>query len=333
MMNRIVLLALMCLLGPVAIAHSVVLEDGTYKIRHTWTHDRQQWSCSLNVPASLYDYYGERTHYGDDYVHYVLSEYDRDCIRSLMQIFRSEDGEQDHSNVETVYNVVSFVQSLDYVQDKDSKGQNDYVRFPVETLVDGVGDCEDMSILAASILYEMGYGVLLISLPDHLAIGVNCTGVSEGSFYEYGGSKYYYLEMTSAGWEIGQMPKEYQTATAKLIPLINKPLLHLARSKYSHDAYMLNDDHVNFDLECELSNLGPGRTEGLLLRVEFKQDDSYGAVFAKRTFYLDELDEGRYDIIKESMSIPRPFHGVIVFRVEGDNFDTELMVLEGVDLP
>lgn len=333
MMKRIVLAILLGLLAPVALAHSVVYEDGAYKINHTWTHKGVRWTCSLSIDASLYNYYGSRTHYGDDYVHYVLSEYDRDYIRSLVKSFRSGGEKYGYSEVENVMNVISFVQSLKYVYDSESTGQSDYVRFPVETLVDGVGDCEDMAILVSAILYEMGYGVLLVAFPDHLAVAVKCGEGFHGTYYEYAGAKYYYLEMTATGWDIGQIPERYRSATAKLIPLINKPKVRFESSSYSHDSYYTNAEYVDFDLECILRNIGPGSTDGLQLHVEFKLEVYLDYVFARGVYDLSELLEGEMELYRVSIPVPRPFSGVIVFHVEGKNFDTESMFLEGIVLP
>ena len=77
-----------------------------------------------------------------------------------------------YSRTEIPYIAMAFVQSLPYVSDSVSSGYDEYPRFPFETLYHGGGDCEDSSILLASILYDMGYGVALIELPGH--IGGRC---------------------------------------------------------------------------------------------------------------------------------------------------------------
>lgn len=71
----------------------------------------------------------------------------------------------------------------------------------------------------------MGYGVVLIMLPNHCAVGVNGGENIYGVYYEYEGSKYYYIETTGEGWEIGQLPDEYRNTTASIHPMIPTPIL------------------------------------------------------------------------------------------------------------
>ncbi|RJX16706.1 MAG: hypothetical protein C4575_14835 [Desulforudis sp.] len=114
-----------------------------------------------------------------------------------------------------------------YVTDDLSKGFDQYARYPLETLVDQKGDCEDTSILLASILKEMNYGVVLILLPGdpgHMAVGVKGENLP-GVYYEYQGTRYYYVETTGTGWSIGQIPKEYRNRKAQILPLVPQPVI------------------------------------------------------------------------------------------------------------
>ena len=269
-----------------ACAHSVTLIGDSYEIHHTWTYGERQWSCTLHIAADLYHFDQGLSHIGDDFVHYVLSDHDRGIVQELVRSFREGGAQCDYSDTDNVLNVIHFVQSLRYVADAESKGETDYVRFPVETLVDGIGDCEDMAILAASILYEMGYGVLLVCLPDHLAIAVRCEDGHEGSYYLYRGLPYYYLEVTNTGWKIGQIPDEFKNAQATLIPLVYQPKVRLERCGYHYDAYSSLVKSVDFKVQCSVENLGPGTTDRLRLHVLFVSGEW---IVAQRVFDLDDL--------------------------------------------
>lgn len=329
--NRLTLAFLLLWIMP-CFAHSVVEEGGNYRITHEWKYGGRQWSSIWYVPVSLYEYYQGRAHVSDDMVHFVLSDYDRSCVQSLVESFRKGGEEVGYSDRDNLNNVITFVQSLQYVFDEDSKGEEDYVRFPLETLVDGVGDCEDMAILAAAILYEMGYDVLLVSLPDHLALAVNCQWECNGTYYLYEGVNYYYLEVTNTGWDIGEIPNEYRSCQAKLMPLINKPKVRVKRCSYQYDAYYSTAESVPFVVYCELENVGPGMTEQLSLRVLFKWSEMDDAAFVDRTFALEDLEEGNSLEYEARILVPRPFRGVIEIRAEGLNFGTDAMQLKGVDL-
>ena len=105
----------------------------------------------------------------------------------------------------------SFVQNFKYEEDTDGE----YPNYPVETLFDKKGDCEDTAILTAALLQSMGYDTVLIRFlsategeAGHMAVGVAVAGVSGGYSYPYDGKNYYYLETTATSWELGDMPPD-----------------------------------------------------------------------------------------------------------------------------
>lgn len=110
---------------------------------------------------------------------------------------------------------IKFIQELSYVSDLNT-GFDEYPKFPVETLVEENGDCEDMSYVAASIFKAMGIDVVVLKLPGHIAIGAACSDCS-GSYYDHNGRRYYYLETTGEGWAIGQIPDKYKGLDAEII--------------------------------------------------------------------------------------------------------------------
>lgn len=329
MKMRVVLALLLMIVLPCA-AHSVVEADGHYAISHEWEHQGRRWNCMLNIPVELYRYYQGRAHQSDDMVQFVLSDYDRQCVRSLVGSFREGGVKANYTDADNMGNVISFVQSLQYVSDRESKREKEYARFPVETLVDGEGDCEDMAILAAAILHEMGYGVLLVILPDHMALAVDCDESCEGIYYEYGGRRYFYLEVTSAGWSVGQIPQEFRNSQAQLVPLLYRPRLRLRQCSYRHDSYYSTDSKVPYVLQCNLENAGPGTTEDLSIQVLFTTHR--GVVVIDHRFSLEALYEGESADYELTVDVPRPFRGTLEVRAEGTNFGTESLSFEDVEL-
>ena len=274
--------------------------------------------CAAQIDMELYRYYQGRQHQSDDMVQFVLSDYDRATIRNLAESFDSLDS------------VISFVQSLRYVSDLDSKGEEEYVRFPIETLVDGEGDCEDLAILAAAILHEMGYKVLLVLLPDHLALAVDCNDTIDGTYYNYQGTNYYFLEVTHPGWKIGQIPNEFSNSQAKLVPLAYRPRIRLRKGSYLHESYHSSDNEVPFVVSCELENSGPGTTTGLSVHVTFKTHGGFPMV--DRVFRLPELSEGESATYDLNVSLPRPFKGELEIKTEGSNFNEESVTFDNIHL-
>ncbi|HUS79527.1 MAG TPA: hypothetical protein VM050_12805 [Patescibacteria group bacterium] len=127
----------------------------------------------------------------------------------------------------------------------------------METLADGGGDCEDTSILTAALLNSMNHPVVLIGLPDHMAVGVDVP--ASGAYYPYNGSRYYYLETTGEGWELGGIPSEYEETSASIFPL--EPLAIL-----THDwsaEWELTDSGYALKVTVSIQNMGILAAEGL----------------------------------------------------------------------
>ena len=112
---------------------------------------------------------------------------------------------------------VDFVHQIPYIRDDVSTGYDDYEQFLEETLTDLSGDCEDTTILLASLLVEFGHDVVLAEFPNH--IGVAVAGNHDGSYFEYDGGEYYYIETTSPGWRIGDVPEVLVGEETELFPV------------------------------------------------------------------------------------------------------------------
>lgn len=184
---------------------------------YTWGSGQLQ----MNIPQRTYEYYKNRYRV-PEYGAYGADPYDKDIINSIINSFDTFGSKR-----EKVSELLKFVQSMEYTQDSVATGYNEYPKFPVETLVERGGDCEDTVILLAEILYEMGYGVRLLILPDdnHMALGVKGSSDISGTYYEQDGNRYYYVETTGENWEIGQKPDGITGDNARLEQITGHPTL------------------------------------------------------------------------------------------------------------
>ena len=160
-------------------------------------------------------------------------------------------------------------QSLNYTSDLTSSGYDQYPRFPYETLFDNGGDCEDTSILSVAILQEMGYDVVLLELPEHMALGIKCSPETRGRSFEYNNNHYYYLETTGSNWEIGEMPEEYEDEPVEVIPVYRRPLVNLdfsAQCEYSQKEGVV-------DVNVTLRNVGSEVAENTTVYVALQAED------------------------------------------------------------
>lgn len=298
----------MAFFGLTASAHSVVERNGYYEVQHSWEYKGKECSVTLNISTALYDYYrNEREHQfyryhfngsivPPNYFGFMLSECDRKVIDALAQEFsNSVDTES-----ERIALALSFVQSLSYAFDTDSKGEDEYVRYPIETLVDGCGDCEDKVSLLAALLYEMDVDFILLMLPDHMAVGVHCNGVLSDRYLLFRGKKYYYIETTMPEWRIGQIPEDYESAEIEVVPVDDAPTLLVKGLRFeSHPCRSF--EKADCDLEVEIHNLGPGKVKDIVLHVRVIEKGMTNRLLAEEYFSLSDLQEGEHRTEKVSV--------------------------------
>ena len=99
-------------------------------------------------------------------------------------------------------------------------GYEEYWKFPLETLYDHGGDCEDTSILMAALCKAMGYESSLLLLPGHMAAGVHFdTDLELGGYYFRNDPQkvYYYCETTSTGFHVGEIPTDMRDETPTMV--------------------------------------------------------------------------------------------------------------------
>jgi len=147
--------------------------------------------------------------------------------------------------------ITVYTQSLRY----ETREQNP-AKFPVETVVDLAGDCDDKSLLLAGLLSREGYPVaLLLFVPEsHMAVGVG------SDKYLYKNTGYTFVETTNYSF-VG-VPTEKLGGNLTLysdpviIPISNGTKFYTSGSetRYIHDMYVLSDLKVK-ELEPQVKNI------------------------------------------------------------------------------
>ncbi len=198
--------------------------SGFIEREYIWDYGGYTWTLSLSIPESLYEYYKSKDRISTvDYSVYVTHPDDDDYLGTIVQEFNRIAQEEGYSEKEKINLILTFVQSLPYSSDSITTAFDEYPRYPIETLVDYGGDCEDTSILTASFLDALYYEVVLVNLPDHMGVGVEVEAY--GIYWDHDGSRYFYLETTGEGWEIGEIPEEYEGATAYIYEMEPTPII------------------------------------------------------------------------------------------------------------
>lgn len=154
-----------------------------------------------------------------EYLKYVTEGFSS-SVRRVTTHFKDESATEDYSPIEEVMNVVGFVRAIEYRSDDASRGVSEYANFPIETLYDQAGDCEDHAILAAVLLHHLGHEVGLFHLDlgesGHLALGYRPSGSSilpAGPFCAKAnnGKEYYYVETvpTEPSLGVGELSRQF----------------------------------------------------------------------------------------------------------------------------
>ena len=135
-------------------------------------------------------------------------------IQNLAQKLMRLSQPQNFMAYELLCFTLAFVQQgINYAHDVSPQTGEivEYPKYPIETLTEQTGDCEDQAILMASLLKNMGFDVALLILPTHVALGVSgFTGLKGVTLVDpTSGKQYYYTETTVHGWLPGQIPQEF----------------------------------------------------------------------------------------------------------------------------
>jgi hypothetical protein len=253
---------------------------------YRWEYDNTDFSVGYEYNKDAYDAYSGRSR-NRNFSHFVNDPYDDELISMITEQMAELAESNGYSRDEVPYIVMAFVQSLPYVSDSASAGYDEYPRFPFETLYHGGGDCEDSSILLAALLYDMGYGVALVEFPGHMGVGVKVADSLEGSYFDYSGVRYYYLETTNSGWEVGMIPNEYAGVEASVQPVLKSyPQLQIA---FSGNARRVK--YVTYaDLEIEITNVGSDVAEDLVIYTTLESTTENMVWDELRTETHDGLD-------------------------------------------
>ena len=182
-----------------------------------WTFRMIEYQFSYTFDPARYSYFVSQPHKISEYRDYLnFVTVDDLALIEVANILHNMSLEANFTLLNEVDFLISFSQSLKYSEDNITAGVGEYPRYPIETLVDQTGDCEDTSALLISLVEILGFNASIILIPDawdgygHAAVGINVTGASgvhyvlnEGELDEI---SYYYAETTAPGWRLGEMP-------------------------------------------------------------------------------------------------------------------------------
>jgi len=227
-------------------------QEEQYLLRkYNWVFERENYTWEYVFPKSLYDYYKNKDRaYSQDYTIYATDPEDDNLTENLVDQLNDYGERQGLDKYEKVNFIISFVQGLPYTSDNVTTGHDEYPRYPVETLVDHGGDCEDTSILTAVLLNELNYGVVLLEFSNHMAVGVSCEPDLGTHYVDENNNTFCYLETSGENWEVGMIPEEYKNEAVDIKYIVPKPSLKLewnstGRANLFNSKYEINITVIN----------------------------------------------------------------------------------------
>ncbi len=217
------------------------LPDASGKLPEDWRHERYEWQLvragadgirdhfTIQVPIQVgrYREFQQRPHEvaaHNDFARFVLENLTHETATVASKLRELHEARK-FRPFDEVCDVLAFVQQFRYGYDQETKGVKEYPRYPIETLVDRIGDCDCHAILCAALLKVLGYDVVLLSVTfkndpaGHLAVGVEGADHLKGEYYRdpRTDKRYFYCEATPASnagsgtevrvqWTFGEVP-------------------------------------------------------------------------------------------------------------------------------
>lgn len=179
-----------------------------------WYFQNQKLTLNYNFNPNDYSYYKSKSKFGQNMALYAEQEKGHSYLASFAEELRITARQHQWFASAERDMVIRFVQqAIPYKTDPYNYGY-DYPRYPIETLHEKNGDCEDKACLLTALLKTLGHDAVLLEFADHMAAGVAGNDI-EGSVYELNGKKYYYTETTGT-FEPGNNPG-YKTALVKTV--------------------------------------------------------------------------------------------------------------------
>src|SRR5208337_3677730 len=156
----------------VVVPHIIVGSEGSSPITatHTFSFEKNQITISVPVDAAVYNgakstdksvsVYGNVTEsvwVTDSYLEMVNDPAQDQLYADLIAQFRKIRDDEGLSSDEYLELMAAYTQSLTYETTPDNP-----TKYPVETVIEGAGDCDDKSVLLAGLLSREGYKVSLL---------------------------------------------------------------------------------------------------------------------------------------------------------------------------
>ncbi|HHY41092.1 MAG TPA: hypothetical protein GX502_07555 [Syntrophaceticus sp.] len=181
--------------------------------RYAEAGEFERQALYMTMPSTNKQYIKAASHY--NYIPWVKEDFNYQFVGYIAECLNIQAEHENYDSVQKVEFVQSFVGGA--IPYQVTPG----VQFPAHTLAE-TGKCCDKAILTAAILGNMGYrtALILFESQNHMVVGVALNSIpnyAPAIGYDCNGIKYYFLEVTSPGWQLGQPSNGLETVEPDLI--------------------------------------------------------------------------------------------------------------------
>lgn len=114
---------------------------------------------------------------------------------------------KDMDRVQYAEFVLRFVQTVPYLLDEDTRDDDEFWKFPIETLWDGGGDCEDTTFLYGTLMGMSGYRTAFLLFKDHAMPAIDLD--APGYVSSIDGYGFLLCETVSTAFSIGESTADH----------------------------------------------------------------------------------------------------------------------------
>lgn len=178
-----------------------------------WDYSGYTFTNDFELNLEDYNFYKSKSK-RQPYEVFATEEQEHKYFLYLAKVLYKDAKDLKYDDYQLAAYLTAFVQSIPY-KDDPYNDDYDYPKYPIETMIENGGDCEDKAALLSALLKTFEIDVVMVELSDHMAVGVACDNC--GDYYSYKGRKYSFIETTGKGWKVGESP--YSEADAHILEI------------------------------------------------------------------------------------------------------------------
>lgn len=279
-----------------------VSEKDMIRCEYKWKYGQNEYSYSLTLNKKELAAYKRRSRVQGDYSRFVSDPDDDAVISEIASALLQTARKMNFSESDIINFVNSFVQCLQYTPDSTTAGFDNYPRYPIETLVEKGGDCEDMAILVAAILLAIGRDVVILAPPGHVAVGVKVREATslQGGVIMHNEHPYVYLETTGQGFLLGQIPPQFANKHIEVIEILPRAVFRIVGTF---------DRTITFDtMSLKFNVLNSGSIAGSFTSRVFLEIEGRNTPYSQIKTEPYTIESGKSAIV--SVNLKNPGKGI-----------------------